>query len=644
MLFVELALIRWLGANVLYLAYFSNVVLLGSFLGIGLGFLYSHRTGRSLLKYTPLALSALVAVVHFVPVKLRSNGDDLIFFGTEYKPSGPPRELALPLVFLIVALILMCIGSGIASVFKQLKNLDAYQWDLVGSLLGIIGFTILSFLGTPPLVWGAIATITMIWTIWPKTVRDIALLAVPLAVMLVTLGIESAQDNVEWTPYYKVKYTLSDEGAAVYVNDIGHWVQTAGNDSKLYQTAHERRASKEPVTDLLVIGSGSGNDVSVGLFNGAKHVDAVEIDPKMLDIAKKYHPNKPYDDPRVDVHIDDGRAFIERSDKKWNMIVLALTDSLTLVQGASSIRLESYLFTKEAAETYKEHLDDGGVFAMYNFYREPWLVDRYAGTLEEAFGHSPCVTRIEALAITILTVGSQPENAKCKKGEKWERTEDTPSSVSDDRPFPYLKTPSIPSFYLVSLALVLLVSVLLIRGVGGPLRGMRGYLDLFFMGVAFMLLETKNVVQFALLFGTTWLVNALVFASVLGSVLLAVVVSKRVRRLNLKILYALLGVSILIGWLIPQGSLLPLSFVPRLLVAGAIAFAPIFIANVIFSQRFRDTGDSTPAFAANLFGAILGGALEYSSLILGYRNLLIVALLLYGCAVISGRRHLSPAT
>ena len=99
MLFVELALIRWLGANVLYLAYFSNVVLLGSFLGIGLGFLYSHRTGRSLLKYTPLALSALVAVVHFVPVKLRSNGNDLIFFGTEYKPSGPPRELALPLVF-----------------------------------------------------------------------------------------------------------------------------------------------------------------------------------------------------------------------------------------------------------------------------------------------------------------------------------------------------------------------------------------------------------------------------------------------------------------------------------------------------------------------------------------------------------------
>ena len=643
MLFVELALIRWLGGNVLYLSYFSNIVLLGSFLGIGLGFLYTHKSSRDLLKFTPLALASLVAVVHFVPIKLRSDGGNVIFFGAEYKPSGPPRELALPIVFLVVALVLMCIGSGVASVFKQLKNLDAYQLDLIGSLIGIVAFTALSFIGTPPVVWGGVVALTLLWAVWPKALRDLALMLIPIAVMMVTLGIESANKNNVWTPYYKVKYKVdSSEGAMVYVNGIGHWGQTASYDYPMYQAAYNHRTSTEPVTDLLVIGAGSGNDVAVGLHNNVEHVDAVEIDSRLLEIAKKYHPNKPYDDPRVDTHTDDGRAFIERSNKQWNMIVLALTDSLTLVQGASSIRLESYLFTVDAAKSYRDHLDEGGVFAMYNFYREPWLVDRYASTLEEAFGHAPCVTRIGG-NMTVLTVGFNEDNVACKPEELWTRTSEMPDPVSDDRPFPYLKNPTIPTFYLVSLTLVLLVSLLLIRGVGGPMKGMREYADLFFMGVAFLLLETKNVVQFALLFGTTWLVNALVFASVLLSVLLAVTISKRIKRLNLKFLYVLLGITILIGWLVPAHSLLSLSFAPRLLLASAIAFAPIFVANMIFAQRFRETGDSAPAFAANLFGAILGGVLEYSSLLLGYRNLLIIAFVLYGCALIAGRKHLNAA-
>jgi hypothetical protein len=169
MLFVELALIRWLGGNVLYLAYFSNIVLLGSFLGIGLGFLWADRSRVELLKFTPLALGALIVFVHNVPVTVKSAGGDLIFFGAELKPSGPPRELALPAVFLAVALVLACIGNGIAVTFRQLQNLDAYKFDLIGSLLGIIGFTALSFIGTPPIVWSLIAAAILVWSIWPRT-------------------------------------------------------------------------------------------------------------------------------------------------------------------------------------------------------------------------------------------------------------------------------------------------------------------------------------------------------------------------------------------------------------------------------------------------------------------------------------------
>ena len=109
-------------------------------------------------------------------------------------------------------------------------------------------------------------------------------------------------------------------------------------------------------------------------------------------------------------------------------------------------------------------------------------------------------------------------------------------------------------------------------------------------------------------------------------------------------MYGLPLLSIVIGWSIPQNSLLPLGFWPRLIAACAIAFAPIFIANVIFSQRFRDAGDSMTEFAANLIGAMVGGVLEYTALVLGYLNLLILALLLYSAAFLSGRRSLAVAT
>jgi len=643
MLFVELALIRWLGGNVLYLAYFSNIVLLGSFLGIGLGFLWADRSKIELLKFTPLALGALIVFVHNVPVTVKSAGGDLIFFGAELKPSGPPRELALPAVFLAVALVLACIGNGIAVTFRQLQNLDAYKFDLIGSLLGIIGFTALSFIGTPPIVWSLIAAAILVWTIWPRGIRNIALVGIPLLVLLGTLGIESREDNVLWTPYYKANYGVNDDGAQVLVNGVPHWFQTRSTDWPVYETVYDHLASDAPVDDLLVIGAGSGNDIAVALENGAQHVDAVEIDHRLLDLAKKNHPNRPYDDPRVDTHVDDGRAYLERADKNWNLILLALPDSLTLVQGASSIRLESYLFTKEAAEAYRDHLADDGVFAMYNLYREGWLVDRYAATLADAFGHAPCVTRLDGTSLAVLTVGKVPTNVDCPPNDEWARTSTTPDPVSDDRPFPYLKNPSIPTFYLVALGLILLVSLLLVRAVGGPLRGMRNYLDLFFMGVAFLLLETKNVVQFALLFGTTWFVNALVFAGVLVSVILAVIASQKFTVKNLIIPYALLGLAIVVGWLIPQSSLLGLPMVPRLIAACAIAFAPIFIANVIFAQRFRATSSSTTAFATNLIGAMVGGVLEYTALVLGYRNLLLVALLLYTAALLSGRRFLRAA-
>ncbi|MGW1287122.1 spermidine synthase, partial [Streptomyces sp. NPDC002586] len=167
---------------------------------------------------------------------------------------------------------------------------------------------------------------------------------------------------------------------------------------------------------------------------------------------------------------------------------------------------------------------------------------------------------------------------------------------------------------------------------------MTRYLDLMFMGGAFLLLETKNVVQFALLFGTTWFVNSLVFAGVLLSVAAAIETARRLRLRPTPALYGALMAALAVAWLVPADALLALSPVPRFLAAASIAFAPIFIANLVFAARFKSVQDSTSAFGANLLGAMIGGALEYTALITGYRALLIVTATLYGLAFLFGRR------
>jgi hypothetical protein len=76
------------------------------------------------------------------------------------------------------------------------------------------------------------------------------------------------------------------------------------------------------------------------------------------------------------------------------------------------------------------------------------------------------------------------------------------------------------------------------------------------------------------------------------------------------------------------------------MASTGLAFAPIFIANLVFARRFRDAGDSTTALGANLLGAMGGGLLEYLALVTGYRALLILVALLYALAFLTGRGHL----
>jgi hypothetical protein len=639
MLFVELALIRWTGSNVVYLSYFSNFVLLGSFLGIGLGFLRAGK--RNLFPWAPVALAGLVAFVRFFPVDINVSGSELIYFGG-LETSGPPRALVLTIVFLAVAATMAFIAEGVAVTFARFEPLEAYRLDLVGSVLGIVGFSVLSFVRAPPVVWGVVAAVLMVVLLRPSmgAVQGIA-----CAALIALLAVESFAADSSWSPYYKV-VVRPDPGAEnqpfVWVNGVPHQAIRRSRENPLYTVVYDR-ARPRSLDDVLIVGAGGGNDVSVALAKGAQRIDAVEIDPRLYELGKDLHPERPYDDPRVDIHIDDGRAFLERTSNRYDLILFALPDSITLLPGQSALRLESYLFTREAVAEAKEHLKPGGAFAMYNYYREDWLEQRFARTLDDVYGSPPCVHTIGGGVnrLGVLVASAEASSIDCNSPYASDSLASwAPAAATDDHPFPYLRNRKLPALYVQAIVLILLASLALVRFSAGPLRSMRNYADLFFMGAAFLLLETKNVVQFALLFGTTWFVNALVFTGILLVVLAAVEVSRRVSLRRPTLLYSALLGSVAVAFTVPPDRLLALHVVPRFFAATALAFAPIFLANLVFTQRFKDVGSSTVAFGANLLGAMVGGLVEYASLVVGYRALLVLVVLLYGLAFVFGRQHL----
>jgi SAM-dependent methyltransferase len=642
MLFLELALIRLASAHNVYVRFLTNFVLLASFLGIGIGFLRAEE-GRRLFRRTPALLLALVLFVVLLPVEqgLGSSGRALEgMFGTSPLPSW----ISLPVLFILVATVMAAVAGGVARVFVTFRPLHAYRLDILGSILGVVLFTMASFLRLPPVVW-----VLVVAALFAAALGERVSVSqwTALAAVVVLLGTAGAVSGDIWSPYYRVSVgdRQADARTPIRVNGLRHqsiWrVEDLVVNQPFYEAAYGH-LPPNPLSEVLVIGAGNGNDVAIALSRGAGHVDAVEIDPVLADLGRARHPDRPYQDPRVAAFVQDGRAFLERTGKRYDLVLFALPDSLVLVAGQGSLRLESYLFTREAFESVKEHLKPHGVFSMYNFYR-PDVFLRYARTMTEVFGSRPCFDAGDLGAGTrrqaVLTIGLTDDAIRCTT--YWRPPVETPPEpATDDRPFPYASGWGLSGFHVVSLLVVLVGAALAVLRFGRTtLTEGRAYLDLFCMGAAFLLLETKSVVQFALLFGTTWLVNSLVFVGILVAVYLAIEVADRVTFRRPGSLYVALLASLAVGWLVTPHALLGLPLVPRFVAATAVTFAPILIGNLIFAERFRAVASSGAAFGFNLLGAVVGGTIEYLAVVIGYRNLLVVVAVFYTLAYVAKPRE-----
>ncbi|MEO7117678.1 MAG: spermidine synthase [Candidatus Limnocylindrales bacterium] len=649
LLFVELMLIRWIPANVRYIGFFSNFLLMASFLGIGLGILLG-RTRRSLPLW-PFALFLLGVVVLVIKAKLdvEVSGSGEIFFGLtdDSRSAADPNFLVVPLVFGLVTGVMAMLALPLGPLLRSMPPLRAYAIDIGGSMAGIAGFTALSAAGTDPPVWYGVVGILFVLLLLGATSRWWSKL-IGAGAMIAVFGFITGNvvPGEIWSPYYRIDTWNSTIGLFINVNGIPHQVlhPVDGSKEEFYEQIYKWFPDRT-YDNVLIVGAGSGSDAALALARGAKHVDAVEIDPAIQRLGADRHPDHPYQDPRVTPYINDGRAFLRNTDSKYDLVIFALPDSLTLVSTTANVRLESFLFTEEAFAAVRDHLDPDGVFVLYNYYREDWLVAKLAGMLDDAFDGPPLVQTYQQVKAAMAAgplvnalAGAPPPGDTVDPIPQVGAPE--PRPATDDWPFLYLRVPFIAPYYFLALGLILLAAA---GAVGASARvtgtSLRRFSPHFFvLGVAFLLLETRSLVSFSLLFGTTWIVNALAFFAILASVLLAIFVNARWRMKRAGPLYVALFISLGVAFLLPPESLLFDPPALRYLVAAALAFAPVFFANLVFSYSFRDTKTADMAFASNLLGAMVGGALEYLALITGYGSLLLVVAGLYALAYLAATR------
>lgn len=649
-LFFELICIRWVPSYVRYLSYFSNFILLATFLGVGLGMLTARRA-RFWFPPFPMLLLGVVGLVALNRFELQIRSTDVLYWGTGRKVAAEETYWTLPLMFSAITLAFVPLGRSLGRLLRALPPLRAYALDIVGSLLGIAIFFVLSLLSLPPIAWFA----TLVIVLLPLLSRRGLLLALPFLAATLYLVWRMGTGSF-WSPYYRIQLVPAQRsGYVINVNNTGHQtMQPWATKESFYRKVYDLFPGST-FDNVLIIGAGGGSDVATALAHKVGHVDAVEIDPTILRLGQQLNPDHPYADPRVTAYLDDGRAFLRESMQRYDLIVFGLPDSLTLTSGFSSLRLESFLLTDDAIRSAREHLSPDGVLVLYNYYRERWLIDKLALMLQNSFGAPPFVTtyggwgraavlmagpRVASLGPDVLQPYVENEH-----GDQWLAV--TGSGIlaggtlpvpTDDWPFLYLQRPSLPWIYTGSLLLVMLVALVGV-GVVTPRRMLRRFDGHFFLlGVAFMLLETRSLVTFALLFGTTWMVNSLVFFAILCSVLVAIVVNARFTIRRPGLMYGLLLGLLVFNYLVPAERLLVGGPVVRYIVASLFTFAPIFLANVVFSHAFRDTDAADIAFASNLLGIMVGGMLEYVSLLTGYRFLLVLVIVCYGLAFVRRAR------
>jgi len=691
-LFFELVAIRWLASEIRAFTIFKNFPLIACYVGLGYG--YMKDSGNGLFKLFPFLLLALVAIVStsdltgltYMLVPGLRTGIHAGWMDMTHPPKAAIEDMRLYTtlsiavffgIFVLVAAMMAAMGQRLGKLFNSGPALQSYLVNLIGSALGILVFSVLSFCGTPPLVWITIGCLCALWSFRETKigmgvlVGVIALVALMPARSVFDLG-PNGKPRIEWSPYHRVDVApqyygdpkapdAKRVGLRVSVNK-GYFQQALNLSPEFINSLPD--AERKRVEDfrfdqyelpyfflkpkrVLIMGAGTGNDVASALKNGAEYIDAVEIDPKMIELGKELHPEHPYDSPKVHVHVNDARAFLRQNpDKKYDLVLTGFLDSHTVAGNSLSVRLDDYVYTVDGMKDAIDHVAPGGVYSITYCDAEKmvgWLSQRLVKNIRIAAGDGTqtMIVKKDDGGIWHLFAPATPEMlAKVPELVKdhayTDETNMDPGDIrssTDDWPFLYLSTMSVDPLYLAINACILLLAW---ATCGTSIRknSLARRWHLFFLGAAFLLLELSIIDRLALVFGTTWFVNSVCIFAVLTAIILSnLLVIKKPNLMSLPVLYACLLGSLVAVYLTPLQSLTALGMWVGGGIASALSAVPIFFAGLIFSTSFKSEDKPSAGLAFNILGAVVGGLLEYVATYTGIRSLLLVAAVLYGISL-----------
>lgn len=654
-LLLELAFIRQVPAEVRAISYFANLMFTAGFSGLGIGCILAR--GRSLAPALPVGLLLVfgfVALARGVVIQADATAVHYFLQYPDLATSAPELPLfpAAAASFLFAAVPFVALGQALARAMDAHPRLVAYGWDIAGSLGGTIAFSLSSWAGMPPWIWPIGIACAWAGAIERTPLRRalFALAGVPFLVFA------SSSRESGWSPYYYVQTERSAEGLRVFVNSSFHqlaldfgaespegrklsekMLQRFGRPYQLYRDMHGGANPRK----VLILGAGTGNDVWVARANHAVEIVAVEIDPRILALGRERNPVRAYADPSVRAVVDDARHFLRTTHERFDLIVFGTLDSQALLSGSANLRLENYVYTREALLDARRVLADRGVVTLYYSIFRGWLYERIFSTVREAFGEQAMmVFDRDAFLFNTLIVATKGERTFAGSPEVIAKYgHGLPSS--DDWPFIYLERPTVARVYLELCALVALVmagAFATLRRLS-PVRGL--YLNFWLLGLGFTLMEASAVVRLALLFGSTWWVNALVFAACLLTVFAANYTVLRRSAPPLGWAWAGLFVSIGVNYAFPLPVLLELATPLRALACAALVGLPVYCASVCFSRLFAAEPTTGYPLGINLIGAMAGGLVEYSSMAIGMRAVWLVALGVYALAF-AATRWLAP--
>jgi SAM-dependent methyltransferase len=695
-LFVELLIIRWMSADIRAFTIFKTFPLVTCFVGLGAGMAISNNKW---FRYAPLALAQMVVSIKLAET-LHFQGltiNKIIFPSVAVYQWGNFEQLAGPdlwgivAAFMLILLLLLagpfslclCLGNRIGQLFGGLKPLSAYTVNVTGAIAGSVLFGVASFLRLEPwALWILPAAIIAYYLMQIKdasTNAKLALVAVLITSVAATYWIpkdkETADTVTFWSPYQKIDVKLqsipvTENGqtkplvyaAEVRANwvayqwglDVGGLKKLGLNDGqvKVFAPMNDRYSLpyifRKP-KDVLIVGSGSGTDVCQALNFDADHIDAVDIDPVILEIGKNSNPGHPYASPKVTAINDDARHYFDICPKKYDLVVFGLLDSQTVMGMGASIRVDNFVYTEQSVRKVLTLLKPDGLVVLTFGAPYEWLGQRLYCTLKAAAGYAPIVVRgnpsnfLGTRGYTyILGKSVQDGTFKLPALAPTLHAEDMSKGdcgriLTDDWPYLYLNPQGIDIPYILIVAEILLLSLYAGRRLLLAPADARSW-QLFFQGAAFMLLELQCISRLALVYGSTWLTTSIVINGVLLMILLANFIVMRFRsqlETRERLIWFLLFGFLLLSYFLPTDSVLHAFgtevWIGRLLVT-VVTLLPIFGAGLIFAIAFAGIQLSARALAFNLFGAVVGAMLEYSSNFTGINALVLLAMALYFAA------------